>query len=161
VEFDSDGPAYAVGDAVLGGRLVALDARGDRLATERELMDALEAYLSDGSVPGADWVREKAEAAIALATQYSPGEDSMEVKAGQRLWTSKYALTKGIEEVVSREDARASGYISLEGHFWTLLKVGRDIHATREEAVSAAEAMRVKKLNSLRKQIKKIEALTF
>ena len=85
----------------------------------------------------------------------------MAVKAGQRLWKSKYALTGGIEEVVSCADVSHSGYIRLEGHGWNLFTLGRDVHATREEAVSAAEAMRVKKLNSLRKQIKKLEAMVF
>ncbi|MGX5662210.1 hypothetical protein [Diaphorobacter nitroreducens] len=85
----------------------------------------------------------------------------MDVKAGQRLWKSKYALTGGIEEVVSREDAHDSGYIQLEEHSWNLFKIGRDVHTTRQEAVLAAEAMRRKKLDSLRKQIKKLEALTF
>lgn len=85
----------------------------------------------------------------------------MDVKAGQRLWRSKYALTAGIEEVVSRADVSRPEYIRLEGHGWNLFTLGRDVHATREEAVSAAEAMRAKKLNSLRKQIKKLEAMAF
>ena len=85
----------------------------------------------------------------------------MNVKEGQRLWRSKYALTEGIKEVVSSEDADDSGYIRLEDHSWNLFKIGRDVHTTRQEAVLAAEAMRVKRLNSLRKQIKKLEALTF
>ena len=85
----------------------------------------------------------------------------MNVKAGQRLWKSKYALTKGIKEVVSSEDADDSGYIQLEEHSWTRFRLGRDVHATREEAVSAAKAMRVKRLNILRKKIKKLEAMVF
>ena len=85
----------------------------------------------------------------------------MNVKAGQRLWKSKYALTEGIKEVVSREDADDSGYIKLEEHCWTRFRIGRDVHATRQEAVLATEAKRVKRLNSLRKKIKKLEALTF
>lgn len=85
----------------------------------------------------------------------------MNVKAGQRLWLSKYALTDGIKEVVSREDEHDSEYIHLEEHFWNLFKIGRDVHTTRQEAVLAAEAMRRKKLDSLRKQIKKLEAMVF
>lgn len=85
----------------------------------------------------------------------------MNVKAGQRLWRSKYALTEGIKEVVSRDDADDSGYIRLEEHSWNLFKIGRDVHTTRQEAVLAAEAMRVKRLNSLRKKIKKLEAMVF
>ena len=85
----------------------------------------------------------------------------MNVKEGQRLWRSKYALTAGIKEVVSRDDADDSGYIRLEEHYWNLFKIERDVHTTRQEAVLAAEAMRRKKQDSLRKQIKKLEALTF
>lgn len=41
VEFDGDGPAYAASDTILGGRLVAVDFSGDRLAVAEELLDAL------------------------------------------------------------------------------------------------------------------------
>lgn len=47
VDFDGDGPAYAAGDTVLGGRLVAVDFGGDRLAVVNELLDALQAVLGD------------------------------------------------------------------------------------------------------------------
>ena len=84
----------------------------------------------------------------------------MKVKAGQRLWKSKNALTAGIEEVVAHKE-RDCGYFSLEGDSCGFYKLGRDVHTTQEEAISAAEAMRHKKLNSLRMQIKMLEALTF
>ena len=85
----------------------------------------------------------------------------MQVKAGQRLWKSKYALTGGIEEVIACDDQGDDGYIRLKDNAWNLFVVGRDVHATREEAAVAAEAMRKKKIASLQKQIKKLEALTF
>ena len=85
----------------------------------------------------------------------------MEVKAGQRLWRSKYALTKGIDEVVAREDVCSSGYIRLEGDFWGVFKLGRDVHETAEGAIKAAEAARAKRIASLEKQIAKLKALTF
>lgn len=47
VDFDGDGPAYAAGDTVLGGRLVAVDFGGDRLAVVDELLGALQAVLDD------------------------------------------------------------------------------------------------------------------
>ena len=47
VDFDGDGPTYAVGDTVLGGRLVAVDFGGDRLAVVDELLAALQAVLDD------------------------------------------------------------------------------------------------------------------
>ncbi|ADU99410.1 hypothetical protein [Alicycliphilus denitrificans] len=47
VEFDGDGPAYAAGDTVLGGRLVAVDFGGNRLAVADELLGTLQAVLDD------------------------------------------------------------------------------------------------------------------
>ena len=75
VEFDGDGPAYAAGDTVLGGRLVAVDFGGDRLAVAEELREALE-EMFEFFQPGA-WASEgdridaldKARAAIAKASQ--------------------------------------------------------------------------------------------
>ena len=42
-----------------------------------------------------------------------------------------------------------------------LLTVGKDVHDTREAAVEAAEFLRARKLASLRRQIAKIESISF
>ena len=47
VEFDGDGPAYAAGNTILGGRLVAVDFSGDRLAVAEEMLGTLQAVLDD------------------------------------------------------------------------------------------------------------------
>lgn len=81
VDFDGDGPAYAAGDTVLGGRLVAVGFGGDRLAVIDELLEALkeaENALADyiptiertgASLNYGHSVLKKARAAIAKATQ--------------------------------------------------------------------------------------------
>lgn len=73
VEFDGDGQAYAAGETVLGGRLVAVDFGGDRLAVAEELLAALDMArallvdIEEYSVDGAS-IR-VIDAAIAKATQ--------------------------------------------------------------------------------------------
>lgn len=71
VEFD-DGkaPTYAAGDEVHGGRLVAVDFGGDRLAVAAKLQEALEhAVLWYGDdEPAPTWIFEASEA-LALANQ--------------------------------------------------------------------------------------------
>ena len=71
VEFDeSKAPAYAAGDQVHGGRLVAVDFSGDRLAVAAKLQEALEhAVLWYGDdEPAPAWIFEASEA-LALANQ--------------------------------------------------------------------------------------------
>lgn len=82
----------------------------------------------------------------------------MEVKKGQRVWITRYALSSGIEENVASHDT--SDYISVQG-VWSLLKLGRDVHLSERAAIKAANAMRTKKIASLRAQIKKLEAMSF
>lgn len=75
------------------------------------------------------------------------------------LYSSKYALTAGVEKkVLDRE--LDDGFVKIEGSY-CVFKTGRDIHPTRAAAVEAAEAMRLKKISSLKKQIAKLEKLTF
>lgn len=74
VEFDGGGPAYAAGDTVLGGRLVAVDFGGDRLAVADELLGTLQAVLDDVQDIDNDsclsvGVGRQVRAAIAKATQ--------------------------------------------------------------------------------------------
>lgn len=79
-----------------------------------------------------------------------------------KMWVTKYALTDGIRE--------RSGEVSHEYFCYytvppmsglVMMKIGRDAHPTKEAAVEAAEAMRVKKLRSLEKQMKKLRDLRF
>lgn len=76
------------------------------------------------------------------------------------IWVSKYAL--GAKGKISRHtvDERDDGYVSI-GTAWSLYKLGRDAFLTEADALANAESRRKTKLASLRKQIKKLEALTF
>lgn len=79
------------------------------------------------------------------------------------LYLTKYALSKGIIEVsedqldqrYTREDSvKLIGYMD---HF----HFGKDIFRTYEEAKKVAEQMRDKKIESVKKQLKKLEKMTF
>ena len=74
MEFDGDGPAYAAGDTILGGRLVAVDFGGNRLAVAEQLLGTLQAVLDDVQDIDNDsclsvGVGRQVRAAIAKATQ--------------------------------------------------------------------------------------------
>lgn len=76
-------------------------------------------------------------------------------------YITKYALTFGIYSTKGEisgdmfiQKARESGEFDQYFH-------GKDWHLSKEEALAQAEEMRVKKLKSLEKQIKKISLLIF
>jgi len=81
-----------------------------------------------------------------------------------KVWITKYALTLGIFEIeaeacVTNDDLisyRALGCMTQYFH-----GEGKEWHRTREAAVAKAEGMVDQKLQSLRKQIKKLEAMKF
>ena len=80
------------------------------------------------------------------------------------VWVTKYALTSGIEkheaekthtdDMVCVRGNRSKG--TYDQHFH-----GKDWHTSEKSAKERAEEMRVKKLKSLDKQIKKIKSLVF
>lgn len=76
------------------------------------------------------------------------------------VFSTKCALSKGVEEYRCNPPQEGSEYVRPEGCF-SSLRLGKDAHKTREEAVKAAEKMRVKKIASLRKQIERLDSLTF
>lgn len=80
-----------------------------------------------------------------------------------KVFATKYALSIGIEEfetdwseknpsMVGKKNTHGLAYYHGEGRDW---------HRTRDAAVKRANAMRVKKIASLKKQIDKLEALAF
>ena len=82
-----------------------------------------------------------------------------------KAYVSKYALTGGVSEVEGAIVTGTSGttYFKPAGqrHTPLLLIVGKEVHETREAAVEAAEFLRARKLASLRRQISKIESISF
>jgi len=77
-----------------------------------------------------------------------------------KIYVTKYSLTAGITE----HDASISDDTSVasfrENGYWHYFH-GKDFQLTKEDAINRAEEMRIKKLKSLDKQIKKLSALNF
>lgn len=85
-----------------------------------------------------------------------------------KIWNTKYCLSSGITEHKVEPLACESdnGMILIDaedrlGSDYYLIGEGKDWHKSKELAVIRAEEVKVKKLKSLQKQIKKIEALVF
>lgn len=76
-----------------------------------------------------------------------------------KIWITKYALSKGI--VVEHAEHRGGDLWVFSGGFVDSRLEGRDWHRTEESAMACAEEMRVKKIASLKKNISKLENLTF
>lgn len=74
-----------------------------------------------------------------------------------KVFLTKYALTKGIH-IVDAEKTD-SGYWRVEGHYQ--LYGINECFVIFDDAIAKAEEMKIKKLQSLDKQIKKISALNF
>ena len=72
-------------------------------------------------------------------------------------WVTKYALTEGIQLL--------EGNVRHEISFWPDAIhpgfFGKDWHRTPESALAMAEEMRLAKIESLKKSIKRLEALQF
>lgn len=77
-----------------------------------------------------------------------------------KAYISKYALTKGIFEVEAEECGDITIYI-LQGYIIGGYFHGIGWHTTRAEAIKRAEEMRLKKIESLKKQIAKLEKKRF
>ncbi len=77
-----------------------------------------------------------------------------------KVWVTKYALTKGIEEKEVKVSESSPSMVSV-GWFETYHGEGKDWHHTRESAVARAENMRQDRLKSLRKSILELEAKRF
>lgn len=88
-----------------------------------------------------------------------------EFSPGQKVWTSKWALSEGIKAAtfVKRTWATEIGCfdILVDGEdeprsFWA-----KSIHATEESARAASNSQRNRRIKSLQKQIFKLEQLRF
>lgn len=81
-----------------------------------------------------------------------------------KVWVSKYALTTGIFEVENCEITSSGKGVMWkdDGCFWqSVYGLGREYHTSQEDAFIRAEAMRLDRIASLRKQIAKLEKLKF
>jgi hypothetical protein len=81
-----------------------------------------------------------------------------------KVFATKYALSIGIEEFEADWNENVPSMVTKKSDRWHACSYhgeGRDWHRTREAAVKRANAMRVKKIASLKKQIDKLEAQAF
>ena len=82
-----------------------------------------------------------------------------------KIWNTKYALTNGITEHEAEDCFHISeGWVKYQtdnGYLQYLHGEGKQWHRTQESALARAEEMRQKKIQSLRKQLAKIESLRF
>jgi hypothetical protein len=79
-----------------------------------------------------------------------------------KFWVSKYAMTKGVFPVNGEVSQTSSSMLVVrEMYTYYLHGEGKEWHRTRESAVARAEEMRIAKIASLKKQIARIEKLTF
>ena len=82
-----------------------------------------------------------------------------------RAWITKRCLSNGVEEAGAEEPSPGDLYLhspdfsTVAGGFH--LRIGRDIHLTKGEALVRAQALRKARLKSLRKQIDRLESLDF
>ena len=81
-----------------------------------------------------------------------------------KVFVTKYALSSGIQEVEGELAASTpSMFCQKTTSGWTTYYhgEGKKWHRTKEGALAKAEAMRVAKIASLRKQITKLQEMTF
>lgn len=78
-------------------------------------------------------------------------------------YLTKYALSSnGVITTFTATDGPSEyGYIKPDGPGWHSFKFGVAVHETPDSAIAAAEAARIKKISSLKKQITALEKLTF
>lgn len=75
-----------------------------------------------------------------------------------KYYTSKYALTKGIEEHDVDEDACWRGCFTANGRFYL---IGVNAFPSRAEAAAHARTLLTSKRKSLRKQLARLSTLKF
>lgn len=76
-----------------------------------------------------------------------------------KVYITKYALTTGIIEKEVTQDSRTM--VTVKSDRWSAPFHKPFWHETKEEAIKHCEELRIKKLQSLDKQIKKISKLKF
>ncbi len=78
-----------------------------------------------------------------------------------KVWITKYALTKGILEEEGEVSKNNADYLMVKDYCQDFYEEGNEWHKTRESAIKKSEEMRLKKIESLKKQIEKLEKMKF
>lgn len=77
----------------------------------------------------------------------------------KKCYSTKYALTIGVIEITTDEDLKFGEVIKDSEHIY--YTVGANVFEKKEDAYRKAELMRVKKIKSLKKQLTKLESMSF
>ena len=77
-----------------------------------------------------------------------------------KVWITKYALSKGIYSI-DAEKTHTVNMIIGKANGYADCYHGDEWHKTSPAAITRAKEMQVKKIASLKKQLKKIKSLTF
>ena len=78
-----------------------------------------------------------------------------------KAYITKYTLTKGIIEVEVRRTEYPEMVVATENSLLVFHGEGKDWHLTREGAIKRAEEIRLAKIASMEKTIKRLEAMKF
>lgn len=78
-----------------------------------------------------------------------------------KVWITKYALTSDIKEMEAEQSEDFPDMVTGKAWNGNYHGEGREWHRTYESAVARAEEMRLKKIESLKKQIAKWEKKRF
>lgn len=79
-----------------------------------------------------------------------------------KVFITKYALTKGIKEIeadIIRSRFENEEYVIDDSYSY--FRIGTNAFTDKSEALKKAEEMKIRKIASLRKQIEKLEKLSF
>ena len=77
----------------------------------------------------------------------------------KKCYSTKYALTRGIVEITTDEDLKSKEVIKdSERNYYS---VGVNVFEKKEDAYRKAELMRVRNIKSLKKQLTKLESMSF
>ena len=80
----------------------------------------------------------------------------------QNIYITKYALSKGILEKEARIGDYGNGHLrAFVNGDYSSYGIGSEAFFTKEDALKNAEKRRLKKIESLKKQIEKLEVLRF
>lgn len=77
-----------------------------------------------------------------------------------QIWVTRYALTKGIQQVTA-EISNEGSMASYKVNGWTHYVHGKDFHRTLADAKAHANEMVTKKIVSVEKTLVKLKNLTF
>lgn len=80
----------------------------------------------------------------------------------EKIYITKFALSTGIKEVELTREYKVDNmkFVYVKGKY-SSYKIGSEAFISKEDAIKQAEIMRLKKIESLKKQIKKLEKLKF